>query len=68
MSLLKNDEQSKLKRQQAGAKALGWLGQGLRGGGLAVNWVAQGLADLSEKGSKQLAEKAEVKTSTPKNG
>ena len=55
---MKTREETIRKRQEAGATALRWVGQGLRGAGQAVHWVAEGLADWSEKGSRQLAEKA----------
>lgn len=68
MNKIKTDAETVRKRKLVGAKALSWLGQGLRGTGQAVNWMADGLADLSEKGSKQLSENGAGKEDTPKNG
>ena len=55
---MKTREETVKKRREAGATALRWAGQGLRGAGQAVHWATEGLADWAEKGSRQLAEKA----------
>lgn len=55
---MKTREETIRKRREAGATALRWVGQGLRGAGQAIRWAAEGAADLAEKGSRQLSEKA----------